>query len=31
MTYFNVNKPNGELSVFGTFTLHRKRSDGNAG
>ncbi|MET9222673.1 metallophosphoesterase family protein [Streptomyces sp. NPDC003300] len=28
VTYYNVNKPNGELSVFETFTLHRKRSDG---
>ncbi|SFE41473.1 3',5'-cyclic AMP phosphodiesterase CpdA [Actinacidiphila alni] len=29
VTYYNVNKPNGELSVFETFTLHRKRSDGH--
>jgi Purple acid Phosphatase, N-terminal domain/Calcineurin-like phosphoesterase len=28
VTYYNVNKPNGELSVFEQFTLHRKRSDG---
>jgi hypothetical protein len=28
VTYYNVNKPNGELSVFENFTLHRKRSDG---
>jgi hypothetical protein len=28
VTYYNVNKPNGELSVFERFTLHRKRSDG---
>ena len=27
VTYYNVNKPNGELSVFEQFTLHRKRSD----
>jgi len=27
VTYYNVNKPNGELSVFETFTMHRKRSD----
>ncbi|MEV5840602.1 metallophosphoesterase family protein [Streptomyces sp. NPDC051985] len=31
ITYYNVNKPNGELSVFEKFTLHRKRSDGHAG
>ncbi|MCI3273933.1 purple acid phosphatase family protein [Streptomyces cylindrosporus] len=30
VTYYNVNKPHGELSVFETFTLHRKRSDGKA-
>jgi hypothetical protein len=28
VTYYNVNKPSGELSVFERFTLHRKRSDG---
>jgi 3',5'-cyclic AMP phosphodiesterase CpdA len=28
VTYFNVNKPSGELSVFEKFTLRRKRSDG---
>lgn len=28
VTYYNVNKPHGELSVFEEFTLHRKRSDG---
>jgi 3',5'-cyclic AMP phosphodiesterase CpdA len=28
VTYYNVNKPNGELSVFEKFTMHRKRSDG---
>jgi hypothetical protein len=28
VTYFNVNKPHGELSVFERFTLHRRRSDG---
>ncbi|WP_329171843.1 purple acid phosphatase family protein [Streptomyces sp. NBC_01477] len=28
VTYYNVNKPHGELSVFEKFTLHRKRSDG---
>ncbi|WP_329459356.1 purple acid phosphatase family protein [Streptomyces sp. NBC_01497] len=28
VTYYNVNKPNGDLSVFETFSLHRKRSDG---
>ncbi|MER6271381.1 metallophosphoesterase family protein [Streptomyces sp900105755] len=31
VTYYNVNKPNGDLSVFETFSLHRKRSDGHAG
>ncbi|MEW2546980.1 metallophosphoesterase family protein [Streptomyces sp. NPDC047002] len=29
VTYYNVNKPGGELSVFERFTLHRKRSDGH--
>jgi hypothetical protein len=29
VTYYNVNKPHGELSVFEQFTLHRKRSDGH--
>jgi Purple acid Phosphatase, N-terminal domain/Calcineurin-like phosphoesterase len=28
VTYYNVTKPTGELSVFETFTLHRRRSDG---
>jgi hypothetical protein len=28
VTYYNVNKPHGELSVFEQFTLYRKRSDG---
>jgi hypothetical protein len=28
VTYYNVNKPTGELSVFERFTLHRRRSDG---
>jgi len=28
VTYYNVNKPHGDLSVFETFTLRRKRSDG---
>lgn len=28
VTYYNVNKPSGELSVFETFSLHRRRSDG---
>jgi hypothetical protein len=27
VTYFNVNKPSGELSVFEKFTLQRHRSD----
>ncbi|WP_329371968.1 metallophosphoesterase family protein [Streptomyces sp. NBC_00669] len=27
VTYYNVDKPAGELSVFEKFTLHRKRSD----
>jgi 3',5'-cyclic AMP phosphodiesterase CpdA len=29
VTYYNVNKPHGDLSVFEQFTLHRKRSDGH--
>ncbi|WP_078901234.1 purple acid phosphatase family protein [Actinacidiphila yeochonensis] len=28
VTYYNVDKPEGRLSVFEQFTLHRKRSDG---
>jgi hypothetical protein len=28
VTYYNVNKPSGELSVFEKFTLRRHRSDG---
>jgi hypothetical protein len=28
VTYYNVNKPNGDLSVYEQFSLHRKRSDG---
>ncbi|TCO53747.1 purple acid phosphatase family protein [Actinocrispum wychmicini] len=28
VTYYNVNKPFGELTVFEKFTLRRKRSDG---
>lgn len=28
VTYYNVNKPHGELSVFEKFTLRRRRSDG---
>jgi hypothetical protein len=28
VTYYNVNKPNGELSIFEEFSLHRRRSDG---
>jgi hypothetical protein len=28
VTYYNVNMPNGNLSVFEQFTMHRKRSDG---
>jgi hypothetical protein len=28
VTYYNVNKPHGELSVFERFTLHRRRADG---
>ena len=27
VTYYNVNKPHGDLSVFEQFTLQRKRSD----
>ena len=27
VTYYNVNKPSGELSVFEKFTLRRRRSD----
>jgi Purple acid Phosphatase, N-terminal domain/Calcineurin-like phosphoesterase len=27
VTYYNVNKPSGELSVFETFSLQRRRSD----
>jgi hypothetical protein len=27
VTYYNVNKPFGDLSVFETFTLQRRRSD----
>jgi 3',5'-cyclic AMP phosphodiesterase CpdA len=27
VTYYNVNKPHGELSVFEQFTLRRRRSD----
>ncbi|MGI5138217.1 MULTISPECIES: hypothetical protein [unclassified Streptomyces] len=27
VTYYNANKPNGEVSVFEQLTLHRKRSD----
>ncbi len=30
VTYYNVNKPQGELSVFERFSLHRKRSDGHS-
>lgn len=29
VTYYNVNKPGGDLSVFEKFSLHRKRSDGH--
>jgi Purple acid Phosphatase, N-terminal domain/Calcineurin-like phosphoesterase len=29
VTYYNVNKPQGDLSVFERFTLHRERSDGH--
>src|ERR1044072_2744449 len=25
VTYYDVNKPGGDLSVFETFTLHRRR------
>ncbi|MFD1047855.1 metallophosphoesterase, partial [Kibdelosporangium lantanae] len=28
VTYYNVNKPNGDLTVFEKFTLQRRRSDG---
>jgi hypothetical protein len=28
VTYYNVKKPHGDLSVFETFTLQRRRSDG---
>lgn len=28
VTYYNVNVPSGELSVFERFSLHRRRSDG---
>jgi len=28
VTYYNVNIPSGELSVFERFSLHRRRSDG---
>ncbi|MEE1664309.1 hypothetical protein RCR19_02120 [Streptomyces sp. WAC07094] len=28
VTYYKVNRPNGELSVFERFTLYRERSDG---
>jgi hypothetical protein len=28
VTYYNVNKPHGELSVFERFTMRRRRSDG---
>ncbi|WP_328745310.1 metallophosphoesterase family protein [Streptomyces sp. NBC_00285] len=31
VTYYNVNKPGGDLSVFEEFTLHRRRSDGHTG
>jgi len=30
VNYFNVGKPDGELHLFESFTLHRKRSDGPA-
>lgn len=29
VTYYNVNKPHGELTVFEQFTLHRPRTDGH--
>jgi hypothetical protein len=29
VTYYNVNKPNGDLSVFEKFTLERRRGDGH--
>lgn len=28
VTYFNVNKPKGDLSVFEQFSMHRRRADG---
>jgi hypothetical protein len=28
VTYYNVNKPNGDRTVFEKFTLQRRRSDG---
>jgi hypothetical protein len=28
VTYYNVNKPHGDLTVFEQFRLHRQRSDG---
>ncbi len=28
VTYYNVNKPHGDLSIFERFSLHRRRSDG---
>jgi 3',5'-cyclic AMP phosphodiesterase CpdA len=28
VTYYNVNKPHGDLSIFEQFSLHRRRSDG---
>jgi hypothetical protein len=28
VTYYNVNKPSGALSIFETFKLQRRRSDG---
>jgi hypothetical protein len=28
VTYYDVNKPHGDLSVFERFSLHRRRSDG---
>ena len=27
VTYYNINKPHGELSAFEQFTLQRRRSD----
>jgi Purple acid Phosphatase, N-terminal domain/Calcineurin-like phosphoesterase len=29
VTYYNVNKPDGHLSIFEQFTLQRRRSDGH--